>query len=267
MEKTEALYEEMCIFLARARCKKYGSVRKRIMQQQKWRVTVPWRCWWGGGGGSDTEETHTLSRSWSWVLAVITYMCSVYAFAGAIQRHWSICRKIWKQENQRYDQIIFVSKYLDVSMSACLTAKKQYRKFETNISRKEIARPHPQFPHSCVCERFIYVFPRSVCLFCCKKICGPILGYINRSYTHAGNWDWGREFLFWEYINGIFVAVCCDLQNWRTLSYISTVAQATGLKRGWFQNFQQYAIHPNLMAKQENQWRGIHNTHDANFGM
>ncbi len=36
------------------------------------------------------------------------------------------------------------------------TAKTQYRKFETNIPRKGIARPQSQFPHSCVCVRFIY---------------------------------------------------------------------------------------------------------------
>jgi hypothetical protein len=36
------------------------------------------------------------------------------------------------------------------------TAKTQYSKFETNIPRKGIAQPRSQFPHSCVCERFIY---------------------------------------------------------------------------------------------------------------
>jgi hypothetical protein len=36
------------------------------------------------------------------------------------------------------------------------TAKTQFRKFETNIPRKGIARPQSEFPHSCVCERFIY---------------------------------------------------------------------------------------------------------------
>jgi hypothetical protein len=38
----------------------------------------------------------------------------------------------------------------------------------------------------------IYIFPGSVCLclLCCRKICGPILGiYINLSQTHeCGNW-------------------------------------------------------------------------------
>ncbi len=41
------------------------------------------------------------------------------------------------------------------------TAKNQYRKFETNNPRKEIARPQSQFPHSCVCERFTYSHYRS----------------------------------------------------------------------------------------------------------
>jgi hypothetical protein len=41
------------------------------------------------------------------------------------------------------------------------TAKTQYRKFETNIPRKGIARPQFQFPHSCVCERFIHSHNRS----------------------------------------------------------------------------------------------------------
>ena len=44
---------------------------------------------------------------------------------------------------------------------------------EINIPRKGIARPQSQFPHLCVCERCIYSHG-SVCLFCCRKICGPI---------------------------------------------------------------------------------------------
>ncbi len=48
--------------------------------------------------------------------------------------------------------------YMDVN-NLCIaqpTAKTQYRKFETNIPRKGTARPQSQFPHSCVCERFIF---------------------------------------------------------------------------------------------------------------
>ncbi len=39
--------------------------------------------------------------------------------------------------------------------------RNKYRKFETNIPRKGIARPQSQFPHSCVCWRFIYFHDRS----------------------------------------------------------------------------------------------------------
>ncbi len=66
--------------------------------------------------------------------------------------------------------------------------KKQYRKFETNIPRKGTARPISTF----MCLWAIYKFPRSICPFYCRKICGPILG-MYRSQTHeCGNWDSGR---------------------------------------------------------------------------
>ncbi len=45
-----------------------------------------------------------------------------------------------------------------------------------------------------MCLWAIYIFPRSICVFCCRKICGPILG-IYKSITQTqecGNWDWGR---------------------------------------------------------------------------
>jgi hypothetical protein len=72
------------------------------------------------------------------------------------------------------------------------TAKNQYRKFETNNPRKGIARPQSQFPHSCVCEQ-IYIFPRSICLFCPRKYVDRSWEYINHSQTYeCGNWDWDR---------------------------------------------------------------------------
>jgi len=48
----------------------------------------------------------------------------------------------------------------DLSVLA-YTAKTQYRKFETIIPRKGIARPQSQFPLSCVYERFLYSHNRS----------------------------------------------------------------------------------------------------------
>jgi hypothetical protein len=77
-----------------------------------------------------------------------------------------------------------------------LTAKTQYWKFKTNILRKGIARHLSKFPHSCVCERVIY-FLRWVCLFCYRKICGPIM-VIYKSLTDmkSGNLDWGLAIPF-----------------------------------------------------------------------
>ncbi len=42
-----------------------------------------------------------------------------------------------------------------------LTTNVLYRKFETNIPRNETARIRSQFPHSCICDRFLYSHDRS----------------------------------------------------------------------------------------------------------
>jgi hypothetical protein len=87
------------------------------------------------------------------------------------------------------------------------TAKTQYRKFETNIPRKGIARPLSQFPHSCVCERFLYSHDRSVYSVAGKYV-DRSWEYINRSQTHeCGIGTEAVQFSFCEYIKGIFVAV------------------------------------------------------------
>jgi hypothetical protein len=51
------------------------------------------------------------------------------------------------------------SPYL-ISINIC-TAKTKYRKFQTNIPRKGISGPQSRFPHSCICEPFIYFHARS----------------------------------------------------------------------------------------------------------
>ncbi len=76
--------------------------------------------------------------------------------------------------------------------AACAAAKTQYWKFETNIPRKGTARPQSQFPHSCVCERFIYSHDRSASYSAAGKYVERSWDYINRSQTHeCGNRDWG----------------------------------------------------------------------------
>ncbi len=44
-----------------------------------------------------------------------------------------------------------------------------------------------------MCLWAIYVFPRPICPFCCRKYVDRSWEYINRSQTHeCGNWGWGR---------------------------------------------------------------------------
>ncbi len=83
----------------------------------------------------------------------------------------------------------------------CCTEKTQYRKFETNITRKGIARSQSQFPHSCVGERFIYSHDRSD-YSAAGKYVGRSWEYINRPQTHECGIE-AAQFLFWEYINWI----------------------------------------------------------------
>jgi hypothetical protein len=91
--------------------------------------------------------------------------------------------------------------------SISYTAKKQYRKFETNTPRKGIARSQSQFPHLCVCERFINSQNRSAFSAAENTILG--IQYINRPQTHE-NVETGTEAGQCpekEHINGIFIAV------------------------------------------------------------
>ncbi len=72
------------------------------------------------------------------------------------------------------------------------TAKTQHGKFETNISRKGIGRPQSHFPHSCVCDRFIYSNDRSA-YSAVGKYVDRSFEYIIRSQKHeCGNLDCSR---------------------------------------------------------------------------
>jgi hypothetical protein len=72
-------------------------------------------------------------------------------------------------------------------------------------NRKGTTLPQSQFPHSCVCERFIYSHHRSA-YSAAGKYVNRSWEYINRSHTHeCGNRDWGRAIRFlgihkWDFL-------------------------------------------------------------------
>ncbi len=73
-------------------------------------------------------------------------------------------------------------------LNSALQRHLKQRKFETNIPRNETARPQSQFLHSTLCE--LKYIPWSVCLVCCRKINGPIVG-IFKSLTETWMWKLG----------------------------------------------------------------------------
>jgi hypothetical protein len=62
-----------------------------------------------------------------------------------------------------------------------ITLQRTY-KVEKNILRKGIVGPKSQFPHSCLCEQFLYSHHRSAYSAAGNTVCGPILG-IYKSLT------------------------------------------------------------------------------------
>ncbi len=70
--------------------------------------------------------------------------------------------------------------------------KDKIPKFRNKYSQKRyigVSVPVSTFMSLCA----IYIFPRSVCLFCWRKYVNRSWDYINRSQTHeCENWDWGR---------------------------------------------------------------------------
>ena len=85
---------------------------------------------------------------------------------------------------------VLVSQHVDgvIKWALPLTALQRHniRKFETNIPTKGIVRPQSWFPHTCVCERFIYSHDQSAYS---GKYVDRSWEYINCSQTHeCGNW-------------------------------------------------------------------------------
>ncbi len=89
----------------------------------------------------------------------------------------------------------------------CFTAKTQYQKFETNISRKGLARPIPNF-HMHVSVKDLYI-PTIGLPILLQEICG-LIPEIYKSLTDTWMWKLGlkaRNYFSGNTKMGIFVAV------------------------------------------------------------
>ncbi len=129
-------------------------------------------------------------------LHAFEYMFCTYCIRKVVKRPHKACLVDYSGIEQKFSppgKVILKDTHsfllLFSSAQTSYTAKTQYRKFETNIPRKGIARPQSQFTHSCVCERFIYSRDRSA-FSAAGKYVDRSLEYMNRPQTHeCGNWD------------------------------------------------------------------------------
>ncbi len=80
-----------------------------------------------------------------------------------------------------------LAEIFNAKLATARAAKKQIHVFP----EKELHGHSPNYLiNVCVCKRFKYSNPRSACLCCCSKKCGPILGICNRSQIHKrGSWE------------------------------------------------------------------------------
>ncbi len=120
---------------------------------------------------------------------------------AALLRNLKEVDELWTKDDPGSPKCSFCSKFF-YSYSRIHTAKTQYRKFETNITGKGIARPlSPNF-------HILYSHNRSA-YSAAGKYVDLFWEYINCSQTHeCGNWEWGRAGPFFGNTQiGIFVAV------------------------------------------------------------
>ncbi len=87
---------------------------------------------------------------------------------------------------------------LSVSIFGCLHCTDSIPKIHNKYSQKwNCAASVPILTF--MFQWAIYIFPRSVCLFCCRKIGGRVVGIHKSSQKHeSGNWDWGHAVSFLE---------------------------------------------------------------------
>ncbi len=146
------------------------------------------------------------SLTWQWTWPTTALSSTTHSImTSKLPQQFSINNAMCRKEQSK--KIFFSHNFYP---DLC-TVKNQYRKFETNISRKGIARPQSQFPHSCVFERFIYSHDGST-----YSAAGNMWTDPGNKIAHIQmNVEIGTEaaqFQEKQYIIGIFVAVWVG--NW-----------------------------------------------------
>ncbi len=114
--------------------------------RERWQVGAKHcRGGWGEKGVQTTENKIHWPR-WG-----CTVLCTWHSLKMSVNNFCHLLK--WELQTRRH---LYLASLLFVFLLSLYTANTKYRNFETNIPRKGISGSQSQFPHSFVCEWFIY---------------------------------------------------------------------------------------------------------------